>query len=123
MKSMKYTLNAIVHISQPFHDNWRHSGFKELSGAYTHWGVKVVNRYYAAIHYTEMPVTHVISGVEKTEQQFIDEGYIYPVMLVGLDDIVNMIRFKTQEERNAFITSDEPYDCYDVNLFGLFYDS
>lgn len=119
----KHQLNTIAHISKRFRDGWNLSGFKELRGAYTNWGVKFNGSWYVAMHYSIAPVLTVVSEHETTEQEIISEGNIYPVMMYGSDNTSYVIRFKTEQERNLFMTSDDTWDCYSTNPMPLYYNS
>jgi hypothetical protein len=122
MNPVKHTLNTIAHMSV-FTTGWRLSGFKQLRGAYTYWGVKFENEYYAAMHYTNGPHLKVVSEHEDTELALIKDGYAFPVVMYGSDNTSYVIRFKSEQDRNLFMTSDDTWDCYSINPLPLYYNS
>ena len=124
MTPTKSMLNTIAYMAKSFNrPGWHLSGFKELRGAYINWGVKIEGKWFAAMHYSNTPILTVVSEHETTEQEIISEGNIYPVMMYGSDNTSYVIRFKTEQERNVFMTSDDMWDCNSTHPIPLYYNS
>lgn len=124
MNDVLHMLNTIAYMSSAFNrQDWRRVGFKKLDGAYVSWGVKVGDDYYSAMYVSSAANTKVISDQEAFEKPQIAFGRVFPIMLFGSDNTSYVIRFKTEEEVQAFISSEEPFNCNAGTPTALYYNS
>lgn len=125
MTPEKHTLNTIAYMVTGYSGaGWKHVGFKELAGAYTNWGIKLNDKWFASCYTTDGPLLLTVSDEFEQEHKYIgDMQYVFPVVLFGNDNTSYVVRFKTERERNLFVTNDDSWDCYSNIIRGFYVNS